>query len=206
MVAVDPAARLLQVAAERGAREGLAIEWLRGEAGDLPVPEASFDLAISVFAAIFAPDADRVAAELLRVVRPGGRVVMTSWIDEGGVAEAGRLLWTALAAVAPPSPNPAPARPRWGDPAFVTDLFGAHGASVTVTEERIAFTAASPAAWFAEQETHHPAWRFARRALADHPGAWESLRDRSVERLAAWNEDAGGLLIWSRYLVITARR
>jgi SAM-dependent methyltransferase len=206
VTAVDPAARLLQVARERAEREGLTLAWAQGEAGAIPAEDARFDLAVSVFAAIFAPDAERVASELLRVVRPGGRVVMTSWISEGGIAEAGRLLWSAMAPLAPPSPTPPPSPPRWGEQDFVEQLFGARGARVTVSEESIAFTAASPAAWFAEQERHHPAWRSIHRALAARPGAWDELRDRSVERLAAWNEDPTAFLTRSRYLLITVHR
>ena len=206
VTAVDPAARLLQVARERAEREGLTLAWAQGEAGAIPAEDARFDLAVSVFAAIFAPDAERVASELLRVVRPGGRVVMTSWVGEGAIAEAGRLLWGALAPLAPPSPTPPPAPPRWGERDFVEQLFGARGARVAISEESIAFTAASPAAWFAEQERHHPAWRFAHRALAARPGAWDELRDRSVERLAARNEDPTAFLTRSRYLLITVHR
>lgn len=207
VTALDPAARLLEVGRGRASREGLNITWLQGEAGAIPAEDARFDLAVSVFAAIFAPDAESAASELLRVVRPGGRIVMTSWVNEGGVSEAGRLLWSAMATLAPPDAAP-PRReaPRWGDRDFIEQIFGSRGAEVAISEERIEFTAASPAAWFAEQERHHPAWRFVRQALAGRPEAWDDVRERSIERLSAWNKDPASFRVESRYLVITARR
>jgi SAM-dependent methyltransferase len=206
VTALDPATRLLRVTRERADREGLTLACTQGEAESIPADDASFDVALSVFAAIFAPDAERVASELLRVVRPGGRIVITSWVNEGGIAEAGRLLWGAMAPLAPPSPTPSRAPPRWGELDFIEQIFGARGARVTVSEERIAFTAASPRAWFTEQERHHPVWRFVHEALAALPGAWDDLRERSVERLAAWNEDPAAFLTRSRYLLITVHR
>lgn len=207
VVAVDPAARLVEVARARANAEGLPVSCLQGDASAIPAGDAAFDAVLSVFAVIFAPDAERAASELLRVVRPGGRVVVTSWTSTGGIAEAGGILMGAMAALAPaPAAPAAPARPAWGDPAFVQGLFEPRGARVTVDEETLAFTAASPEAWFDAQQDNHPVWRFARQSHADRPAAWDDVRTRSIERLRAWNEDPAAFRVVSRYLVITATR
>jgi len=88
VVAVDPAARLLAVAAARLREEGLHAEFLQASAERLPFPDGSFDVVLSVFAVIFADDAERAAAEIVRVLRPGGRAMVTSWAPEGALFEA----------------------------------------------------------------------------------------------------------------------
>jgi len=201
VIAVDPARRLVEAARARAAAEGLDVTVLEGDAAAIPVDAGSCDVLLSVFAVIFAPDAERATSEMLRVVRPGGRIVLTTWTNEGGLAEAGRIVRQAMATLAPtPSPRSAP---DWGDRAFVEALFGAR-ARVTITEEALAFTASSPEAWFDEQQRHHPVWRFASRTLEARPGAWDEVRARSVERLRAYNRSADAFEVESRYLVIDA--
>jgi SAM-dependent methyltransferase len=202
VTAIDPAERLVSVARARADAEQLRVSCLRGSAEAIPAADAAFDVVLSVFAVIFSPDAEQAAAEMIRVTRPGGRIVVTSWVPTGGIAEAGGILRAAMT----PSPPPAPARPApaWGDPAFARALFGSRGAQVEVEEAEIPFSATSPEAWFDDQETHHPVWRFVHRALVGQPGAWNDLRARSLERLRAWNEAPGAFRVTSRYLVITA--
>lgn len=177
-------------------RDGASVEFVVGDATDLPVPDASFDVAASVFGVMFARDAGRAAAELIRGLRGGGRIALTSWRPEGPISIAGRLVFEALGA----SPSPK----RWGDEGWVRDvLTGAGAREVAVAEHGLAFTATSPEAWFADQEEHHPVWRWARRQLDD--ARWARVRAESVTALTEANEDAGALRTTSRYLVVTAR-
>jgi SAM-dependent methyltransferase len=157
---------------------------------------------LSVFAVIFAGDPERAAAEIIRVLAPGGRAVLAAWRPTGTIASAGMLLQQALAELSPTPPGPPP---PWGDPAQVRSLFGAHGAHVSCTDEALRFEADSPEAWFAEQQAHHPVWRFAERALSSRPGAWASLRERSIEALAEGNEDPDAFRVTSEYLVYEVR-
>lgn len=201
VLAVEPAARLADVARARAKAEGLSIDVVLGEAAHIPAPDGAFDALVSVFAVIFAPDAEIAADEMLRVVRPGGRIVLTSWSAEGAIAEAGRIL---RAAATPPG---APPRPAWDDPAFIRALFERRGASVTVAQEKLAFEASSAAAWFHEQEENHPIWNGIRAMLsARDPAAWEDVRARSVAALEAGNEVTSGFRTSSTYFVITATR
>ncbi|MCC6645525.1 MAG: methyltransferase domain-containing protein [Polyangiaceae bacterium] len=205
---VDPAARLLEVARARAVEEGLSSRFLLGDAGALPVDDASFDAAVSVFAVIFAPDAARVADELVRVVRPGGVIALATWVAQGGIAEAGALLRQTLGSLGPPPAPDVPEPPRWGDPAFVTELFEPRGASVSLERKTLRFSAPSAEAWFDEQGEHHPAWRAARRGLeaAGRGAEWAGLRERSVACLRASSVDAASLALDSPWLLVRAVR
>lgn len=208
---VDPAPRLVEVARGRAAEAGVDLAFDVGEAAALPYAVGAFDAVLSVFGVIFAPDARAAIADLVRVTRPGGRIVVTSWRPTGGIADAGRIVREELAAAegapAGPAPGAPPAGPvAWGDPAFAREAFGAHGATVHVSEHGLSFTHVSPEAWFAEQESQHPVWRGARARFEELGAAdrWAAVRARTVAALAAANEDPGAFRATSRYLVIRA--
>src|SRR5262249_30274598 len=90
--------------------EGVRVRFDEGDAEDLPYEDASFDLVVSLIGAMFAPRPDRVAAELLRVCRPGGRIVMANWTPSGFV---GQLFKSMSKHVAPPPNMVSPL--LWGD-------------------------------------------------------------------------------------------
>jgi SAM-dependent methyltransferase len=93
------------------------ITWIEGDAQDLPFADASFDVVLSVFGCMFAPDHQRTAREILRVLRPGGRAVIASWTPEGESARLLRLVGRHL----PPPPGDPPV--LWGDEEHVRTLF-----------------------------------------------------------------------------------
>src|SRR6201995_4265976 len=72
---------------ERAAAERLEVEFVEADAQDLPFEDASFDVSMSIFGAMFAPDQERTARELLRVVKPGGRIGMANWTPDGSLSE-----------------------------------------------------------------------------------------------------------------------
>lgn len=205
VTALDPAARLLEVARERAIAADLAIETKIGVAGAIPVDAATFDAAVSVFAVIFAPDAAAVAAELTRVVRPGGKMALTAWQSCGALFEAGRILRGAMATAFPD--EPARSAPRWGDAGWVRSLFAPHRCYVEYTEHELVFEGESAEAWFSEQETHHPMWRGVKSALtASDPAAWERVRAETVAVLQEANGDAPTLRIRSPYVLYAIAR
>jgi SAM-dependent methyltransferase len=77
----------LERARRRAEAEGLEVAFLEGHAHDLPFPDGSFDVVLSVPDAVAVPDQERVAGELLRVCRPGGRIGMVCWTPGGYVGE-----------------------------------------------------------------------------------------------------------------------
>lgn len=83
---VDYVPALLERARQRAAAEGLEVSFQEGDAEDLPFGDACFDVVLSTCGAMFAPDQERTAAELLRVCRPGGRIGMVNWVPDSAAA------------------------------------------------------------------------------------------------------------------------
>ena len=128
---LDFVPHLLDHARERAAAEGLDIAFVEGDAQNLPFEDASFDTVLSVFGAMFAPDQEQAAAELLRACRPGGRIGMANWTPEGFVGE--MFMTTAKHAPPPPGLTPPVA---WGTEDRLRELFG-DGISDLRCERRI---------------------------------------------------------------------
>jgi ubiquinone/menaquinone biosynthesis C-methylase UbiE len=119
VVGVDIAEGLLEAARELSAHVRPPIEFRRGDAERLPAGDASFDGVISTFGVMFAIDQVRAAAELGRVCRTGGRLVLTTWASKGAAAAffaiIGRYRDTP-----PHSSSPL----AWGDPIHLEKLLG----------------------------------------------------------------------------------
>ncbi|MBW3507326.1 class I SAM-dependent methyltransferase [Janthinobacterium sp. NKUCC06_STL] len=119
VVSTDYVPALLDKGRARAEAEGLAVTFRVADAEALPFADASFDAALSTFGVMFAPDHRRAASEMLRVLRPGGRIGMANWTPDGFV---GQLFKTIGKYVPPPAGVVSPA--RWGEEAYVRDLFG----------------------------------------------------------------------------------
>jgi len=98
---VDIAANLIEQVRSRAKSEGLAIRFEEGDAEELPYKNAAFDVVFSLIGAMFAPRPERVAAELLRVCRPRGRIVMGNWTPGGFIGQMFKINST----YAPPPPG-----------------------------------------------------------------------------------------------------
>jgi SAM-dependent methyltransferase len=116
---VDIAPNLLEQARGRAKAEHLDARFEEGDAEALAFPDASFDLVISVFGAMFAPRPELVASELLRVCRSGGRIVMGNWTAESFSGQTSRLTARYLP---PPAELASPL--LWGDEETVRRRFG----------------------------------------------------------------------------------
>src|ERR1700710_41891 len=122
---------LLERGRERAAAERLEIEFVEADAQDLPFEDASFDVAMSIYGAMFAPDQQKAADELLRVVKPGGRIGMGNWCPDGAVG----TMFQTIAKHAPPPPG-VPSPLLWGTEEHVRGLFG-DGVSDLRAERRV---------------------------------------------------------------------
>jgi SAM-dependent methyltransferase len=117
---LDLTPELLAVARQRAAGEGYDdITWTEGDAERLPFPDGAFDVVVSTCGLMFAPDQQKVAAEVARVTRRGGRIAIQAWTREGGV---GRMFELTSAYAPPPAGVPSPF--EWGDEARVRSLLG----------------------------------------------------------------------------------
>ncbi len=211
VVGVDPAPRLLDRAVEQAEQQRLDAHFVLGQAEALPLDDRSFDLAVSVFGVIFAPEALQAGRELARVLRPNGRAVLSAWLPGGALGEAARLRARLTAEVkreaeatdpfAQPEPPPFP----WHDRDALLGLFGPLGFSVSLQEQSLAFTAASPRE-FAEVELRdHPGWVLAAAALQEH-GGWDDARAAVIQIFERANEDPAAFRLTSRYQLVTLSR
>ena len=138
---VDYVPAMLEWARARAAAEGLEVAFEEGDAEDLPFPDGSFDVVLSACGAMFAPDQERAAAELLRVCRPGGRIGMVNWTPDGFV---GAIFRTVGGHVPPPPGLRSPA--LWGTRDRLEELFGS-GVEISAPRRSILLRCPSPQAW-----------------------------------------------------------
>ena len=129
VIGLDLAPNLLEQARKRAAAENLKIEFIEGDAEKLPYDAARFDVVMSMFGAMFAPRPEVVAAELLRVCRPGGLIAMGNWTPEGFVGQ----MFQITARHAPPPPGMLPPS-LWGVEKVVAERLGAGAGKVARLE------------------------------------------------------------------------
>lgn len=118
-VGVDYQPTLLERARQRAQAEGLPVRFEEGDAESLPFADGAFDAVLSTCGAMFAPDQQATADEMVRVCRPGGRIGMVNWTPQSWVAALGKT----VAAYAPP-PDGVPSPVLWGDRDHLETLFG----------------------------------------------------------------------------------
>lgn len=119
VTSTDYVPALLDKGRERAAAEGLAVDFRPADAERLPFGDGEFDVSLSVFGAMFAPDQARTAREMARVTRSGGLIGLASWTPEGFI---GQLLKTVGGFVPPPAGLRPPS--LWGTEAHLRELFG----------------------------------------------------------------------------------
>lgn len=115
---LDYVPELLERAAERARAERLELELIDGDAEHLPFEDARFDVALSTYGIMFAPDQDQAAREIVRVVKPGGKIGLSNWTPEGFV---GQLFKTVGKHVPPPAGVASPI--YWGMESRLEELF-----------------------------------------------------------------------------------
>ncbi|MBD0324266.1 MAG: methyltransferase domain-containing protein [Aldersonia sp.] len=125
------------------AEHGVALQWVEGDAESLPFPDASFDVVTSLFGAIFAPNHQAVADEMLRVCRPGGTIGLLVFTPDGLISD----FFAACAPYFPAPPVGALPPPLWGDEDHVRRLFGDRVSRLELTTDEYVETAADPRAY-----------------------------------------------------------
>ena len=141
---VDYVPALLERGRERAAAERMEIEFVEGDAEALPFDDASFDVVLSTFGVMFAPDQPKAAAELLRVCRSGGKIGLANWTPEGQVGE----MFRVTAKYMPPPPGLAPPS-RWGTEDGLRTLLGDGIGELSIERRHFNFRAPSPEHWLA---------------------------------------------------------
>lgn len=142
VTSTDYVGALLDKGRARAEAEGLPVRFQIADAEELPFADARFDVVLSTFGVMFTPDHRRSAGELLRVLRPGGRIGMANWTPEGFI---GRLFKIIGAHLPPPAGLKSPA--LWGTESHIVELFGAHAANIQCLRRQFNFRYRSAAHW-----------------------------------------------------------
>lgn len=171
---LDLTPALLERARYNASVAGVAIEFVEGDAEALPYPDASFDVVLSQYGHMFAPRPDVTIGEMLRVLKPGGRIAFSTWPPEHFV---GRM-FALVGKYVPPPPGVAPS-PQWGDPNIVRSRLG--DAVVDLAFERGIM-------WFPALSVQH--YRVSIEATSGPViKLVESLTEKDPARLAAFRAD-----------------
>ena len=198
---VDIVPNLLEQAQERARGEGLKIKFGEYDVENLPFENGEFDVVMSMFGAMFAPRPELVAAELIRVCRPGGLIALANWTPAGFI---GQMFKTTGKHVPPPAHMPSPL--LWGDERTVRERLGKRVSELKFEPQTIVFTFPFGVAETIEywREFYGPTHK----AFAALDDAGQAALRRDLEDLWAENNLAsdGSTLIKSEYLQITAVR
>ncbi len=205
---IDIARNLLEAARHRAAEAGLAnLHFQEGDASNLEdVADASFDLTLAMFGAMFAPRPFDVAREMVRVTRPGGRIVMTNWIpnDPTFVAQILKI----SSAFTPPPPEGFVSPMTWGVESHIVERFGQAGvqpAKIAMTRETFTFRSPeqTPVDVIATFRDFYGPTMNAFEAAAKN-GRLDELNDQLVKMAEAQNTSTnGGTTIPATFLRVT---
>jgi SAM-dependent methyltransferase len=201
VVGLDLAPELFDTARRRAEEWGVVVDWVEGDAEDLPFEDHSFDVVLSAFGVQFAPRHQIVADELVRVCRPGGRIGLVNWTPQGQVGELFKILGSYL----PAPPEYASPPPLWGDEEHLRGLFGdAVELEFTLGYNPWRFDSAEHYVVF--METYYGPLLKARERLTGE-GRWEDCRGEILAMAERRNEATdGSLFMHAEYLVAAGRK
>jgi len=194
VTSTDYVPALLDKGRARAGAEGLEIDFRVADAEDLPFADGTYDVALSTFGVMFAPDHAKSAREMLRVVRAGGRIGLASWTPDGLV---GQLFKTIGKYVPPPAGVRSPA--LWGTEDYLHELFGEQASSIRIARRQFLFRYASTGHWLQVFKDYYGPVQKAFAAL-DEPG--QAALEADIISMLQGANTAGGasLVVPSEYL------
>jgi SAM-dependent methyltransferase len=200
VTASDVTAHMVELGRARSRAEGLDIAWVEADAESLPFA-AEFDLVASVFGAMFAPRPELVAAEVSRVARPNGVIVMANYGSAGFLGRLSDLIGAFSSS--PPSALPSPF--LWGEEHEVRRRFDGLASEISIEPRTLTFRFASVEAWHEEFAGTNPPLMALKQMLP--PAAFGGLMAQAQALAEELNETVdGSLLLQSRYLEVVARK
>ena len=199
VVSTDYVGALLERGRQRAEADRLPITFPEADAENLPFAAGSFDVVVSTFGVMFAPNQEQAASELIRVCRPSGKIGLANWTPDGFI---GRL-FKAIGRYVPPAPGvKSPA--LWGTKGRLDDLFGAK-ATVALETKDFAFRYKSPKHWVEVFRTYYGP--VLKACAAIDPNAGEALETDLYTLLDEFNVAKDGtLVVPSAYLEVVITR
>jgi SAM-dependent methyltransferase len=202
VVGLDLTPELLETARRRAAASDVTVDWIEGDAEELPFEDESFDCVLSAFGVQFAPRHAIVAQELARVCRTGGRVGLVNWTPTGQVGELLKIVGRYM----PPAPDYASPPPLWGSEEHVRELFANTALELEFARGRNPWRFDSAEHYVVFMETHYGPTLKARERLTAE-GRWEECRSEILALAERRNEALdGSLQMWAEYLVVVGRK
>jgi len=200
VTSTDDVPELLEQGRRRAEADRLPIAFQVADAENLPFSDGTFDAALSTFGVMFAPDQDRAAGELLRVVKPGGRIGLANWTPEGFIGQVFKLVGSF---VPPPAGLRSPA--NWGTETRLVELFGTSATDIKTERKICAFRYRSIDHWIDFFRTYYGPTIKAFAAL-DEAGK-EALEAAMRELAQTWNRSTrDALVIPGEYLEVVVTR
>jgi SAM-dependent methyltransferase len=196
---LDLTPELFDTARQRAAAAGVEVEWVAGDAEDMPFDDASFDRLLSTCGVQFAPRHEMVARELVRVCRPSGLIVICNWTADGMIGELFKLMGRYM----PPPPDFASSPALWGDESHVRSLFDGLGVELSFEPRSSVIPFESAEEYAAHFETYYGPTLMAKQAL-EPDGRWEELRGEWLQLIERFLQPGSGVV--QDYFVITGRR
>ncbi|HUP97390.1 MAG TPA: methyltransferase domain-containing protein [Usitatibacter sp.] len=209
VLGVDIARNLVEAGNKRAARHGLKnLTFREGDATDLQgLADASFDLVVSIFGAMFAPKPHDVAKEMVRVTKPGGRIVMGNWIPNDPTLVAQIL--KVSSAYTPPPPEGFVSPMKWGVESDVVERFVAAGipaSSISFVRDTFVFNyAGAPAAFLDEFRKYYGPTMNAFEA-AEKNGRAAELKKELEDLFNKHNTSKEGTTVAATFLRVTVNR
>jgi SAM-dependent methyltransferase len=201
VVGLDLTPELFGTARRRAEQLEVTVEWIEGDAEQLPFAAGSFDRVLSAFGVQFAPRHQVVADELVRVLRPGGLIALVNWTPDGLIGELFRIMGRYL----PAPPDYASPPPLWGDEEHVRELFAGAGLELDFARGHNPWRFDSPEHWVAFMETRYGPTVKARERLTAE-GRWADCRAELLALAERHNQATDGRLhMEAEYLISVAR-
>jgi SAM-dependent methyltransferase len=198
---LDLVPELLEKGRRWATEAGVEIGWVEGDAEQLPFEDESFDVVISTAGIMFAPDQRRAALEAARVLRPGGRIGISSWRPDGST---GRFFLTIVSHM-PPPPEGFQPPPLWGIRDHVRELFEGTGIEPSFEDAAVRFEFGSADEAMEMYETTFGPVISAKETL-EPEGKWEALRSDMLEFFATELAAGGGDGYPGEYLLVTGTK
>lgn len=199
VTAIDYVPGLLELGRARAAAEGVPVAFFEGDAEGIRFPDNAFDVVLSTFGSMFAPNHEKAADELVRVCRAGGKIGMANWTPSGFVG----AFFRAVTQLVPPPQGLKPPS-LWGTEDYLRELFGDR-VSLQVSKQHFVFRFRSPAHWIEVFSTTFGPLVKAREAL-DEPDR-ERLTIELHRVIAEFNKATDGtLVVPSEYLEVVATK